>query len=53
MDEFDVRCCNCGWEGYSEELVSKTEDINDKDFNCCPDCKSEDIEDTDYNDDED
>jgi predicted Zn-ribbon and HTH transcriptional regulator len=52
MDEFDVKCCKCGWEGYSDALVSKTEDVKDRDFNYCPDCESDDIEDTDYNEDE-
>jgi len=52
MNEPDVRCCTCGWEGYSTELVSKTDDIHDKDYNYCPYCESSDIEETDYNDDE-
>ena len=30
--------CDCGWSGSPEELVSKTDDETDRDFNRCPWC---------------
>lgn len=31
-------CENCGWSGHLGELVSKTEELEDRDFDYCPDC---------------
>lgn len=45
MDEFEVQCNNYSWQGYALDLLSKTEALEDKDFNYCPDCGSRDIED--------
>ncbi len=44
MDE-EIKCNNCDWHGDSTMLVSKTEAMDDRDFNYCPDCESDDIED--------
>lgn len=44
MDE-EIVCNNCNWTGDSTMLVSKTEHLDDRDFNFCPDCGSDDIED--------
>jgi len=44
MDE-EIQCNNCGWTGDSTMLVSKTDSLDDRDFNYCPDCGSDDIED--------
>jgi predicted RNA-binding Zn-ribbon protein involved in translation (DUF1610 family) len=44
MDE-EIQCNNCGWTGDSTMLVSKTDALDDRDFNYCPDCGSDDIED--------
>ena len=46
MDE-NVECLDCGWQGYDTELVSKTDDANDKKFIYCPSCGSDDIQDID------
>ena len=43
MDE-EIQCNNCGWTGDTTMLVSKTEDLEDRDY-FCPDCGSDDIED--------
>ncbi len=45
MEEFEIECNDCSWQGYALDLVSKTTDLNDKDFNYCPDCGSDDIQD--------
>lgn len=50
-DKPEIECANCGWQGYSTELVRKTDDPSDRKFNLCPDCLSNDI--TDIDDDED
>ena len=47
MDEPEVQCNQCSWQGDALDLVSKTDDINDKDFNYCPQCGSSEIEDID------
>jgi len=44
-EEPEMQCNECGWQGDSSELVSKTDDLKDRDFNYCPDCGSDDIED--------
>ena len=44
MDEFEVECVDCNWQGYSSDLVSKTVDWEDKDFSFCPDCGGDDIQ---------
>ena len=31
-------CLQCGWSGEPDELVSKTEDLNDDTFVYCPLC---------------
>ena len=33
-------CNECGWEGTPEELVSLTDDLNDRNFSFCPYCDS-------------
>lgn len=33
-----LECDDCYWYGSSEELVTKTEDLDDKDFSYCPSC---------------
>jgi hypothetical protein len=50
MDEFEVQCNECDWQGYALDLVSKTADLDDKDFKYCPNCGSDDIDDIDYED---
>ena len=30
--------CDCGWSGAPEELVCKTDDMDDLDFTYCPQC---------------
>ena len=45
MDE-EIQCNECGWTGDTTMLVSKTEDLEDRDFSYCPECGSNDIEDT-------
>ena len=45
MDEYEVECLDCGWQGYALDLVSKTDGDVDTDFNYCPDCLSGDIQD--------
>ena len=45
--EYSIECIGCGWMGSPDDLHSKTEDINDKDFSYCPDCASGCIEDVD------
>ena len=46
-------CENCDWSGYREELVSQTEDIDDKDFSYCPYCDGKEFEEIDEYEDED
>ena len=36
--------CDCGWSGAPEELVSKTDDIDDRDFTYCPQCGNDKFE---------
>lgn len=31
-------CEDCYWSGMPEELVSKTDDVSDRDFSFCPGC---------------
>lgn len=38
-----VRCENCGWEGYDDELV-KNDEFSNESYMCCPTCSSERIE---------
>jgi len=53
MDEFDVECEDCGWQGFTTDLLSKTEDKDDLTFAHCPDCgEKEYIVDIDPEDDE-
>ena len=52
-DNPDVRCADCDWEGYSEELVALTDDLDDRDFSHCPYCESSNIESTDHDEEED
>ena len=42
MDE--IKCNKCGWTGDYEQLISLTDDLDDKDFSYCPRCESKDIE---------
>jgi len=44
-DEYEIECLDCDWQGYVLDLVSKTEDPKDRDFNYCPDCGSDNIQD--------
>ncbi len=37
-------CLDCGWVGCHAELVLKIDDLNDKDFNYCPDCRKNNFE---------
>ena len=46
-------CENCEWSGYPEELVSKTEALDDKDFSYCPYCDGKEFEEIDEDEDED
>ena len=50
MDDYELECNNCGWQGYWTELVSLTEDTKDTNFSFCPDCASDDIEDIEHGD---
>jgi len=34
----EIECQKCGWSGDSSELVSTTDDLNDRDFSHCPYC---------------
>ncbi len=34
-------CTNCDWQGEADELVSLTDNANDKDFSYCPYCSGE------------
>ena len=43
MGDLEIECEDCGWQGYTIELVSKTENQDDKDFKYCPDCGSDNI----------
>lgn len=43
--EEELVCNNCGWTGDSTMLVSLTDDIEDEDYNYCPECESGDLED--------
>lgn len=47
MDEFEVQCNDCYWEGFVTDLVSKTCASDDLDFSCCPECLSDDVIDID------
>ena len=37
-------CNNCDWMGDPSELVSLTEEIEDRDFSYCPICDSNDLD---------
>jgi hypothetical protein len=37
----------CSWSGDREELVSKTEDLDDNDFSFCPQCEGNDFQEED------
>lgn len=39
-----LECNICGWQGYPEELISQTKDLDDTDFSYCPFCGSNDLE---------
>ena len=45
MEDPEIQCNYCGWQGDSSELESKTEKLDDRVFIYCPDCGSNDIED--------
>ena len=45
MDEFEIECNYCFWQGYVSDLESKTDDLEDKKFIYCPDCGGSDISD--------
>lgn len=38
--EEEIICNNCGWTGDTLMLVTRTDDLDDKDFNYCPECGS-------------
>jgi len=38
-----VRCENCGWEGYDDELIKNAE-FEENTYMCCPTCLSDRIE---------
>jgi len=40
-------CNDCGWSGEPGELVSKTDDLNDRDFSYCPYCGGNDFDEED------
>ncbi len=44
-----MTCTKCGYYLHESELVSKTEDADDLDFNYCPHCENDDFE---YDDDD-
>ena len=46
-------CENCGWSGTPEELVSLTDDFDDRDFSFCPDCGKDEFEEEEEEDDDD
>ncbi len=50
MDEYSIICLDCDWEGSEMELHARTEDLDDTDFVCCPQCGSENLDETDYDD---
>jgi len=39
-----LMCNGYGWQGTPEELVSLTDDLNDRDFSFCPHCDSSDFD---------
>lgn len=39
-----LTCTECDWQGSPDELVSLTEETNDKDFSYCPYCNLNDFE---------
>ena len=39
-----LTCNECGWSGAPEELVSLTDDPEDRNFSFCPFCESDDFE---------
>lgn len=45
MNEYTIRCLNCGWEGNPEDLLSETDSLDDRDFCCCPICNEKEFED--------
>lgn len=38
-----IECENCGWQGSSMELLSRTEDMADTEHVFCPDCGSREV----------
>lgn len=53
MNDFDVECNDCGWQGYEMSLESKTESLDDNNYCCCPECGSDDVSDLSGDDDDD
>jgi Zn finger protein HypA/HybF involved in hydrogenase expression len=51
MSELEIECLDCYWQGYTIELQSKTEDLEDRKFCFCPDCGSDNIQDIDIDED--
>lgn len=47
MDEYEIQCNNCDWQGVAFDLESATASVDDKKYIYCPDCGSDDIEDID------
>lgn len=41
---FMLSCIDCGWYGDETELVSKTDEPDDKGFYYCPDCTGNNLE---------
>jgi len=42
-----LNCNNCHWSGDPSELVSKSDDLKDKDFSFCPYCGGNDFDEDD------
>lgn len=38
LEEFEIECEHCGWEGYFYELVSVHEKGCEEDWSYCPKC---------------
>ena len=43
----ELECENCWWSGDPSELVSDTDDLNDRDFIHCPQCGGTEFEELD------
>ncbi len=37
-------CTNCNWQGEEDELVTSTDNVNDRNFSFCPFCSGNDFD---------